>query len=60
MRCDNLKKQMKRHERKNGNEDNVVNREVKISYTYEKFTALENKVLADSEVFNRKIELRQN
>ena len=36
MRGDNLKKHMKKHERENANDDNVLNKGMKISYTHEK------------------------
>ena len=52
-----MKKHLKRHDRENGNYDKVVNNGMKVSYMLEKFIALENKVLADLEEFNRKMEI---
>ena len=57
MRSNNLERHIKRHEEKPRNEENVVTNRQKISITCGSDKELENRVIAQMEEFERKIEL---
>ena len=71
MRGDNLKKHMKKHDGKTEDnivtkglhdgktEDKVVTNGQQISYTHEKCIAVQKRVFAELEEFNRKMELER-